>query len=181
MKNCFDLDVCFKNYPVQPYDWDSVSTLINMKAFRVSTHLLKEVLEYDGKILNYNSKFMLLSDGKEAAVLKLDREGQIVKRSFLEYEKSLEVCEFIYNLKESKIDFFKEKKVEYPECKSVEEEVRDYIVGTIERVRDKDFEKYLYYLYCDEVANYSRDKLFFSIEHAPLEVNMRLYKFLIES
>lgn len=182
MRNAFDIEVCFNDYPMMPYEWETSASLLHVKLNRVSSRTLQEILTFEGTILNASSKILLISDTKETLALKLNKDGNIIKRSFLQFDKSLDVCEFAYNLRQSKLEFKKgTKRVKYPKVESVEEEVKNYIVNTVKKTTDEDFKRYLYYLYCSEIKNYSKEELIKSIEQASLEVNMKLYKFLIES
>ena len=66
------------------YEWETSSTITHVKLERVSTLFLKRVLTYEGKV-DYKSNILLLSDTKNAVVLKLDKEGNIKARSFLKF------------------------------------------------------------------------------------------------
>ncbi|MCI8497782.1 MAG: hypothetical protein HFG33_00070 [Bacilli bacterium] len=181
MKNSFNLEVHFSDAPLMCYEWETSSTITHVKLERVSTLFLKRVLTYEGKV-DYKSNILLLSDTKNAVVLKLDKEGNIKARSFLKFEDALDVCEYAFNIKESKIEFTEtEQKVYYAKRLSIEDEMREYLVSSIKRCSNEDFSRYLYYLYFDEVDDYSRDKLIDSINASSIDRNMKLYKFLIES
>lgn len=181
MKNSFNLEVCFKDAPVMPYEWNETQIIMHVKLTRVSTALLKDVLSFKGVLENCKGT-MLLSDTKNAVVLKLSDKGEILKRSFLSFDRSLDVCEFAFNLKETKLIFSKsQEKIAYPKGLSIESEMKDYIVKNISNSKDEDFAKYLYYLYFGDLKSYSKEKLIKSVEKASIDDNMKLYKFLIES
>lgn len=181
MKNNFNLDVSFKNVPVMPYEWENTSHISHVKLLRISTNTIKDILLYDGYIKEYRG-LLILSDTKEAIVLKLDREGQIKARSFLDFEDSLNVCEYATNMKETSIEFLKEgKKLKYPKSLSIDTEIKDYIVSQIKKCDDESFTKYLYYLYFNEINDYSKEKLIKTVNESDIDKNIKLYKFLIES
>lgn len=181
MKNSFDLEVHFNDAPVPCYEWDTTTYVMQIKAERVSTSFLKRVLTYEGKV-PYKSNILLLSDTKNAAILKLGSDGTIMARSFLKFDDALDVCEYTFNLKETKLEFeATDERVHYTKCLSLEDEMREYLINSIEKCGNEDLSRYLYYLYFDEVDDYSRDKLIESINSSSLDRNMKLYKFLIES
>lgn len=181
MKNSFNLEVCFKDAPVMPYEWNDTQIIMHVKLTRVSTSLLKDVLAFRGTLENCKGT-MLLSDTKNAVALKLSDTGEIVKRSFLSFDRSLDVCEFAFNLKETKLSFSKtQERIDYPKNLSIELEMKEYIVKNISDTKDEDLAKYLYYLYFGDLKSYSKEKLIQSVEKASLDDNMKLYKFLIES
>ncbi len=182
MKNLFDLEVCFMECPKPYYEWDKSSTLLHVKLERVTTNFLRGVLLYNGTIQNANNPYLLISDAKEAIVLKLSKKGEILARSFLEYDKSLEVCEMASRLKIVKYEHIIDgKKLVYPKTLSVEKEMQKFIVDKIKKNQNEDLIKYLYYLYFNKVEDFSAEKLIKSIENAPIDKNLILYKFLIKS
>lgn len=181
MRNSFNLEVEFRSVPRMPYEWEKTTMIMHIDAKRVSTSFLKKVLLNEGKI-DYNANILLISDGKNALVLKLDKEGTIKSRSFLSFTDSLDVCEYTLNLRESNIDFQESgEKVPFKKVKSVEEEMTEYIIESLKKGIPEDLSKYLYYLYFDEIDDYSLDKLIKSIKDSSIEKNMKLYKILIES
>lgn len=181
MRNSFNLEVEFRDVPRMPYEWEKTTMVMHIDAKRVSTSFLKKVLLNEGKI-DYKANILLISDGKNALILKLDREGVIKSRSFLSFVDSLDVCEYIYNLKETNLNFQESgSKVPFKKGKSVEEEMTDYIINSLKKGISEDLSKYLYYLYFDEIDGYSLDKLIKSIKDSSMEKNMKLYKILIES
>lgn len=164
-----------------PYEWNSVTKLSNLKLERVSTNTLRDILSFEGRIVD-REHLLLLSDCKNAVVVKLDKNGKITKRSFLDFNKCLDVCEFACNLRETKIEFVKdEKRVVYSFDLSIEKEMRDFILSSIKNCKDEDLYKYLYYLYFEDVEGYSKDRLIKSIKNSSMEKNLKLYNFLIES
>ncbi len=181
MRNSFNLEVEFRDVPRMPYEWEKTTMIMHIDVKRVSTSFLKRVLLNEGKI-DYKANILLISDGKNSLVLKLDRDGVIKKRSHLAFTDSLDICEYAYNLRETNIDFVESgAKVLYKKGKSVEEEMKEYIIDSLKKGMPEDLSKYLYYLYFDEIEDYSVDKLIKSIRGSSIEKNMKLYKFLIES
>lgn len=179
MRNNFDIDVCFGDHPIPVYEWENHSSVLGIKATRVSTKFLNDVLTFQGRIVNPKGKIMLISDTKEAVALKLDKDGKILKRSFLSFDRSLDVCEYAYNLKDAHLEFeHGEEKVKYPKSRSIEEEIKDYIYDKINSNKDEDFKKYIWFLYSKGIEGYSQEKLLKMIKSAPLEENMELYKLL---
>lgn len=178
MRNNFNITVNFNSSPKMPYEWDNSSNITNIKLERVSTEMLKNILTYEG-LIHDKAGVILISDTKNAVALKLDNKGKILKRSFLDFEKCLDVCEFACNLRESKLNFEKaEKKVVYSKDLSIEQEMKDYILKSIKKSRDEDLIKYLYYLYFEEVENYSKDKLIKFVKSSNIEKNLKAYNFL---
>ncbi len=181
MKNSFNLEINFSKSPRQTYEWPKACTTIHVKATRVSTRVLHDVLMYDGKIVGENGT-LLLSDTVNAAAIRLDKEGNIVARSFLKFDDELDVAEFSANLKETSLEVvLAGEKIHYDRELSIETEMKKYLIERIENCPDEDLSKYLYYLYFDEVSDYSREKLLSSIEKSSIDRNMKLYNFLIET
>ena len=181
MKNSFNLRVSFSESPSQAYEWSNSTNLMHQKVERVSSDLLKSVLLKGGTIKERVGT-VLLSDTKNAVVLRLNKEGEIKGRSFLEFDKSLDVCEYASNLKVSSIEFVPNgTEVVYSHDLAVEKEMRDYIIHSIKKSKNEYLEKYLYYLCEGEIDGFSKDKLLKSIESASIDKNLKLYKFLIES
>ncbi len=181
MKNSFNLRVSFSESPKQPYEWTDSTNLVHQKVERISSEILKSVLLTGGKIVDRTGT-ILLSDTKNAIALRLSNSGEIKGRSFLEYEKSLDVCEYASNLKISHIEFVGNgKKVEYSHDLAIEKEMKDYIIHSIKEIKNEYLGKYLYFLCGGEVESYSRDKLLKYVESASIDKNLKLYNFLIES
>lgn len=181
MKNSFNLEVCFSESPKYPYEWTNTSVLMHAMVIKVSSAFLKKTLLFKGKIISKDST-LLISDAKNAVALRLDKEGNIKARSFLKFEDELDVAELATNIKESHPDAeFSNEKIFYDRELSIESEMKQYLLDRVKKIRDEDFSKYLYYLYFDEVKDYSRDKLISSIQEGSIDKNMKVYKFLIES
>lgn len=178
MRNNFNLKVCFGNSPRMPYEWNKTTNISSIKLERVSSNFLKNVLTYEGIVQN-RGDYLLLSDTKNAVVLKLNRDGKIVKRSFLDFNECLDVCEYACNLRESKIDFLNSnKRIKYETDLSIEKEMKEYILNLIKSSNDDDLVKYLYYLYFDEVESFSKEKLVKLVKSSTLEKNAYVYEFL---
>ncbi len=181
MKNYFNLEVCFGDAPKMPYEWEHTTNLMHVKLIRVASNVIKSILSYEGK-LKCNEKCIVVSDGKEAVALKLGVDGKVLKRSFLRFNDALELAEFTNNMKISKLDFISSgEKVKYPPKYCIEKEMEEVLVAAINKSRDENLTKYLYYLYFNDVNGYSRDKLIESIKSANIDKNMKLYKFLIKN
>lgn len=180
MKHDFNLEVSFNEYPMQSFEWTKTSMLLHPKIVKVSTNILKKVLLFEGQI-DYKGH-LVLSDGKNAVALKLADDGTIALRSFLKYEDELDVCEYALGLKETKLEVnFFEQKVHYERGLSIEVEMKKFLREKVETTSDEDLSKYLYYLYFNRVNDYSREKLLSSIDESPIDKNLKVYKFLIES
>lgn len=181
MKNNFNLEVSFSESPALPYEWNETSFLTHLKLERVSSSFLRDVLNFEA-IIKYDKANMLISDAKEAIVLRLNKDGKVLKRSFLKFDDALDVIEFASNLKEAKIEYTPlSKRIEYKRGLSIEKEMQEYILDRVEKSKDEDFSKYLYFLYSGEIEDYSKETLIQAIKTSPLDKNMTLYKFLIES
>ncbi len=181
MKNYFNLEVCFGEVPLMPYEWEHTTNLMHVKLIRVQSSIIKSILSYGGK-LKCNEKCVVVSDGKETVALKLGEDGKILKRSFLTFDDALELAEFANNLKVSRVEFISNgEKLKYPPKYCIEKEMEEVLVDAINKSHDEDLTKYLYYLYFNDVNGYSRDKLIESIKSANLDKNMKLYKFLIKN
>jgi len=181
MKNSFNIEVCFKDTPTYQYEWESYSIIDGIKVERIPSKLFRTLLTYESKV-QYKSNTLLISDTKNAAVLKLAKDGTVIKKSFLSFSKELDVCEFAFSLKESNLKCtISNKKIKYPKKVSFEIEMSNYIINSIKKSDDEYLSKYLYYLYFEEIEGYSKERLLRSVKNAPLEKNMKLYKFLIES
>lgn len=181
LKNSFNLDVSFSKTPTMPYEWEKKVTLMHVKLERISTEDLKTLMTSEGTIKDRTGN-ILLSDTKSAIVLRLDKKGKILARSFLEFEKSLDVSEYACNLKASNLNFIPNgKKVKYSTHLSIEKEMKDYIINSIKKSKDEDLKKYMFYLYRGEIEDYSHESLLNTVESATIDKNLKLYKFLIES
>ncbi len=180
MKNSFNLEVNLSVSPTQSYEWTKTCFVMNKSVIRVSSSVLKGALSHEGKLGLEGT--VLLSDTKNAALFRLDKEGNIKLRSFLKFEDELDVCEFACNLKEKDIRAeFDSKKIHYERGLSIEAEMKKYLIDKVKNTKDESLSRYLYYLYFDDIADYSRDKLLSSIEESSIDKNMKVYKFLIES
>lgn len=180
MKNSFNLEVNFSSSPKYPYEWGDGGSFIHTKVVRVSTKCLFDALMYEGRMVK--SGVVLLSDGTNAAVFKLDSAGNIKARSFLKFEDELDVAEAAASLNEVDLEFSSTgEKVHYAKELSIESEMKKFLIDCIESCLDEDLSKYLYYLQFDEVKGYSREKLLTSIEKSSIDKNIKLYNFLIET
>ncbi len=182
MKNSFMIEVCFDKVPIKPYEWDKVVFIGGISVIRVSSKCLFDLMTYDGNIKNAKNKILLLSDTNNSIVLKLNENGEIIKRSFLDFNKDEDICEYASNIKTTKMDYtITEKMLEYPSVLVEEIKMKEYLVKSIKTLKDEDKSKYLYYLYFDNINDYSKDKLIKSIKKSEYDKCNKLYKFLIEN
>lgn len=160
-----------------PYEWNRFSYITGVKVIRVSTKTLNDLATYEGCI-EYPAKVMLLSDCKTSLVLKLDRDGRILKRSFLTFEKDLDVCEYACNLKSTNLNYrVTDKKLKYKKELDEDLKMKDFVLKSIEK-SGEDKTRYLYYLYFDNIVGYSKEKLLESIKKDERGKCEELYNFL---
>lgn len=181
MKNSFNIEVSLSECPVYPYEWTRTSLITDIPVSRVSSHVLKSVLLYEGSVRS-KTPLLLLSDGKNAAVIKLSKSGQIKARSFLKFADELDVAEMAMNLKERELDIvLTDKMVHYERGLVIDAEMKKYLIDRIKKCRDENLSKYLYYLYFDEIQDYSRERLITEVSKSSIDKNIKLYNFLIET
>lgn len=178
MRNSFNVEVNFASSPLKPYEWDKVSFINGIKVIRTSTKCVHDFLTHECKTDLIN-KVTLISDARDSIVIRTDSKGNITKRSFLMFDKDLEVSEFALNLKPTKINYEKDtKKVKYSYELKEEQKIKDYLIDSIKRLKDEDEMQYLYYLYFNEIKGYSKEKLINSIKNNNSEKFFELYKFM---
>ena len=181
MRNSFNIEVNFANSPLKPYEWEEVSFINGIKVLRVSPKCIHDILSREVKI-DYASKLILLSDTRDSIVVKLDSKGKVVKRSFLLFDKDLDVCEFANSLRVTKLEYeVSDKKVKYSLELLEEKKIKEYLIDTIKSSPDEDKTQYLYYLYFNDIKGYSKEKLINSIKNEASERYFELYKFLIKN
>lgn len=181
MKNSFMIEVCFNNVPLKPFEWESISFISGVSVIRVNSKTIVDLLTYEGNI-NIKNRIIVLSDTKNSVALKLNNKGDIVKRSFLDFDKDEDLCEYASNIKITKLDYqITDKKIIYSSILEEEKKMKEYLVKSIKSLKDEDKSRYLYYLYFDDIKDYSKEKLIKTIKNSESSRCEKLYKFLIEN
>jgi len=163
MRNAFAVEVNFKDVPLQPYEWESISFISGISITKVSSKCISDILSYNTYIKS-NTKILLL-----------------IKRSFLMYGRDEEICEYACNLKQVGIDYkITEKRVCYKSELSEVEEIKNYLIKFIKEIKDENKSKYLYYLYFNDINGYSKEKLIESIKNDKKDKCQELYDFLTQ-
>ena len=179
MKNNFTLEVSFKNAPIYSYEWDNKTFITGLKVYRIKPTTLKDLLTHDA-IISTNSRTLLLSDCKTTIVLRLDRSGKITKRSFASFKEDIEICEYASNLKCTNIKYkLFETKIKYTCNLNEEANMREYVINSLKKIEDDNEYKYLYYLFFDQINDYSKEKLINSIIKNKPGNFQKLYDFLV--
>lgn len=175
-----NITVNFSKVPLMPYEWSSYTLLSNIKLLRVNSQTLLDLLTYECT-LNYKDKTLLISDTKNSCALRLSN-GKVTSRSFLLFDEDLDACEFSSSLKTTHLDYTKTNtKLKYPDTLSEEEQIKSYLINTISSLKDESKSKYLYYLYFNDISDYSKTKLLTSIKTTNSSKNYDLYKFLTQN
>lgn len=179
MKNNFTVEVSFKDVPDYPYEWDNVIFLTGIKVIRVKTKIIYDLLTYDA-ILKTNSEILILSDCKTAIALRLDKNGKVLKRSFLTFNADTDICEYATNLKCTNLEYtLLDTKLKYEKVLNEENVMKEYIVNSLKKINDENEYKYLYYLFFNEIKGYKKEKLLdFIIKDKPGNFQ-KLYDFLV--
>lgn len=175
MKNEFNIDVSFDRVVVDPYNWESTTFISKIPVIRVSSKCIKDILTYESTIKT-DKTTLLLSDTKLSVALRI-KSNKIVARSYLDYDKDLEVCEYACNLKITHLDYQITKPIKY-KIISEEEKMRDYIIDSIKNIQDDNKIKYLYYLYFNTLDDYSKERLVKGVKHDSSDNIQKLYDFL---
>jgi hypothetical protein len=161
-----------------PFEWETKSIITKIKLIRVTTKCIKEICTYEGTIQNKKG-YLLLSDAKTSVVLKLDNNGNIIKRSFLTFSKDEEICEYASSMTLEKLEYsVTNKKVPY--SFSLEEEVfiKNYLIEAIMHLEDAEELKYIYYLCFNEIKGYSKKKLLKKIKDEEVFNHLNIYNLL---
>ena len=175
MRNEFNIDVCFDEIPSNPVNWIDSVFISKLPVIRVTSKIITDFLTYDCT-LNTEKNTLLLSDTKTCLVLRL-KSGKIIKRSYLLYDKDLEVCEYACNLKTTAIKYEINSKLEYVD-NSEDKKICDYVLKSIKSIKDDYKIRYLYYLYFEDIGEYSKEKLINDIDNNPNGNIEKLYNFL---
>ena len=166
---------------LQPYEWDNYIIIDNIKLKRVNTKTIKDIMTYETYI-ETKDKYILLSDSYNSIALKLDGKGKVLKRSFLTFDRELDIDEYASMKKVQKLDYkILGKKIKYESVLSEEKSIKNYLINTIKNSKDEGKIKYLYYLYFDEIKNYSKEKLIRFINTNESNKYYKLYEFLISN
>ena len=178
MKNNFTIEVSFKDVPNYPYEWDNVVFVSGIKVLRVKTKTINDLLTYDA-IIKVNSGIVLLSDCKTSMVLRLDKNGKVLKRSFLTFNADTDICEYATNLKCTNLEYnLLDTKLVYEKKLNEENKMKEYVVNSLKKINDENEYKYLYYLFFNEINDYRKEKLLdFIIKDKPGNFQ-KLYDFL---
>lgn len=179
MKNSFTFDVSFNDVPLLPYEWDKTATLTGINVIRVKKSDIDSILRYETYIKS-DKKILLLSDTKCSIALKLNKDGKVLKRSFLEFEDDVDVCEFANNMRCTNLKYTcTSNKITYSDNLMEDENIKEYLLNTINNIKDEDKSKYLYYLYFNKIDDYNINKLVASIKEDDTSKIHELYDFMI--
>lgn len=179
MKNNFTVEVLFGDVPLYPYEWAQLTLISGVEVKRVNTSMIRDVLTYDA-ILSIKNQIVILSDSKTSIVLRLNKEGKITKRGFLTFATDADICEFASNLKPMKIEYkLLKRKLKYGQFLNEEVKMKEFVVSTLNNIKDEFESKYLYYLFFNEVENYSKERLIDFIRGDKPGNFKRLYDYLI--
>lgn len=178
MKNSFNVEVNFAYVPLKPYEWTKCSFISGLKALRINNSALKSILSFDVNIIS-KDKTLLLSDTRESIVVRLDDNGKVVGRSFLKFSKDLEIGEFTSNLKPTDLKIIvNDEKIKYDLTLNEEIQIKKFLINSIQKSCDENKSKYLYFLYFNNLDDYSKDKLIKSIKEEQGCKFYKLYDFL---
>ena len=179
MKNNFTIEVSFNEAPYYSYEWDDTAIISGIKLFRVDTKTIEDLLTYEG-IIKTDNNMLLLSDCKTAIVLRLDDKGKIVKRSFLDFEHDVEICEYAMGIRGIKLNYeLYGYKIKYSNHLSEEVNMKDFVVKSLKNISDEFENRYLYFLFFNEIEGYRKDKLLNYIAKDKPGNFQKLYDFLI--
>lgn len=178
MKNSFNIEVNLNEVPLKPFEWDDFAFINNIKVIRVNSKCIKDLLGYEC-IVDSTCKTLLLSDTQNSIVIRLDKNNKISKRSFLLFNKDLEVCEYACNLKPIKINYsIGKNKIIYCNILKEEENIKKYVLKTIMETEDEAKLKYLYYKCYNRVDDYSKDMFIKLLENKFEEKYFELYELM---
>ena len=176
----YTIRVNFKSVLIKPYEWNNMSYINNIKIIRVLPKVLKDIITYECYI-DTKDKTLLLSDTINSIVVRMDSKNKVVSRSYLLYEDDLEVGEYSSNIKRTNLHYkITNKKVYSKSNNSYEDTIKNYLINSIKDMED-DKSKDMYYLYFDNINNYSKEKLIKSISHNKSNKFYKLYNFLISN
>ncbi len=126
-------------------------TLESILMYKVSYQNFLNILEYEGTISEElyeeikDSKFVLFSDTKSNAVIKVNDKKEIVKLYFLDIKSDLDILELSYNF--PKLDkFFKKGKIREIKNDNEEEKIKAFLTKIVNE--ENDLNK-LNYLLCE--------------------------------
>lgn len=150
------------------YEWeekDDMDLIKKIPLFRIDTNSLQDFMKYEVILSNefvneIKNKTMLksttkslknaflISDTKDALALELDDKGRVISRSRLLLADEINLSEVMFTMKETKLEYQKEKK--YKENKSIRqiEDIKKLInceIDTLYESKNISKLKYLYY------------------------------------
>lgn len=179
MKNNFTVSISFNDVPLYSYEWENIAIISGIKVIRVKTEVMRDVLTYKTKIF-LNTSIVILSDCKTSVVLRLDKASNVVKYSFPTFEDDLNINEFACSLKCEKLDYtLLNEKLEYNNVLCEETKMKEYVLKTLKKVKDEFENKYLYYLFFNEIEGYSKEKLVDFIQKDKPGNFKKLYDYLV--
>ena len=151
MKNNFTVEVCFNDVPLYPYEWDNIAFISGIKVMRVKTSTLTDILEFKAKI-EVSNQVIILSDCKTCVVLRLDKNGFVKKRSFIPFLQDVDICEFAMSLKCSELKYtISGERLKYAKSLNEEDNMKEYVVESLKKIKDENKYKYLYYLFFNKI------------------------------
>ena len=179
MPNRFSVAISFNKVPLMPYEWDKQACVSGFSVKRVSHRCLVDLLLYECK-LECEDKILMISDCNTSLVIRLNDDGVIKNRSFIDYVSDLKISEYSKRLKPTTIKYKRGTKIEYPLELVEDKKKRDYIVNTLKRCNNTDLLKYLYYRCFGELKHFSKEKLIKIVEDDSSK-NEELYELLISA
>ena len=168
MEYCYDILINLnENSAYNFYEWedyDPIELIKKIPIFRVDSKILKDFYLYNIKVSNdflntlsdktilKNNKInktlkyaCLLCDTKNTLVVEFDEEGNLINRSTLLLEDDANIIEFIYNYKETKINYEKKDLINYKNILRQEEIIKKVIKTEINTLlANKNFLKLKY-------------------------------------
>ncbi len=181
MEKICSITLSFNRVPLKPYEWKDTVNISGLLVKRVTHKCVIDILMNDC-IIESNERIMLLSDGNSSIAIRLDKDGNVTARSFLDYIDDLKVNEIAKHLKCTNIKYKKEKgKIIYPDELRSDALMRKYILESLKNCKNDNLLKYLYFKLFNEIDDYSKEKLLKSIDSDNLEKNVLLYNLLLST
>lgn len=181
MQNIFSVTLSFSNTPLEPYEWDKIIHISGIEVKRVTHKCLVDILLHECTIKS-RERIILLSDGNTSLAIRLNKDGTINARSFLDYESDLKVIEYSKQLKPINLKYEKRtKKIEYSSELKEDIIIKKYILDSLDKCKNIDLLKYLYYMCFNSIKGFSKEKLIEFIKNNKSGKNGELYKILISA
>lgn len=181
MQNFFSASLSFNDMPLSPYEWKEKIYISGLKVKKVTHKCLIDLLLYDSKIMT-SDRIVLVSDGNTSVVLRLNNDGVITARSFLDYEMDLRVLEYSKQLKPINLKYEKiGKKINYTSELNEDITKKNYLLSCLNKCKNKDLLKYLYYICFDNLNGYSKEKLVNYIKKEKFEKTSEIYDILLSA